>query len=378
MKESAKISYAMTKKEIIEEYNRLLAEYKKQAQDAREAQKLRAETEKHQDVTALAAAKDASVGAVIEDLGQLRAAVGKTFNDLTEKMSSQADRLEALKRGIELQEARLKELYDIEAAADALNKLIAAYDERKEAAELEYGSRFKELEETHNTRSKALESEFRERKEGLQKEMEEARSQWKSEKEGMAASLAEEKGRQKKEREREEAEYVYQRDRNRKLEEDAYEERKAALEKELKERKEQLEKTLAEREASVASRESELADLNKEVESFPKVLAKEVEQARQAAYSEVKKEMDQNAALMAMERDWERKVYEQKIAHLDSTIASQNKEIEQLKRELASAAKQVNEIAQKAIEGASLGRAFQSVNQIALEQARRQEAKESK
>jgi len=43
---------------------------------------------------------------------------------------------------------------------------------------------------------------------------------------------------------------------------------------------------------------------------------------------------------------------------------------------IALAQKQVQQIADKAIEGASLAKAFQSVNQIAMEQARQPVGKE--
>jgi len=53
------------------------------------------------------------------------------------------------------------------------------------------------------------------------------------------------------------------------------------------------------------------------------------------------------------------------------SIESQDQKTEQLRLELEAARKQVNQVATKAIEGASVSKAFHSVNEIALEQARR-------
>jgi len=76
-----------------------------------------------------------------------------------------------------------------------------------------------------------------------------------------------------------------------------------------------------------------------------------------------------------LERSWEKKVYEERIKHLESTIAGHEAKIAELKSDLGSAVSRVQQIADKAVEGASLNRAFQSVNQIALEQARRPDQK---
>jgi len=49
--------------------------------------------------------------------------------------------------------------------------------------------------------------------------------------------------------------------------------------------------------------------------------------------------------------------------------------VEQLRTELEAARQQVNQVATKAIEGASISKAFHSVNEIALQQARRPDHK---
>jgi len=83
--------------------------------------------------------------------------------------------------------------------------------------------------------------------------------------------------------------------------------------------------------------------------------------------------MLQKEKLLHTEREWERKMYEQKIKFLEDTIAAQEKKIRELKEELSAALTQVRELAEKVVEGVSGAKAFATVREIALEQARRPE-----
>jgi hypothetical protein len=98
-----------------------------------------------------------------------------------------------------------------------------------------------------------------------------------------------------------------------------------------------------------------------------------VEKAGKEAASEVKREMEQREKLLATERDWERKMYEQKIEFLEKALATQEEKISEIKNDLASALKQLRELAEKVVEGASGTRALATVKEIALEQAKRPE-----
>lgn len=109
------------------------------------------------------------------------------------------------------------------------------------------------------------------------------------------------------------------------------------------------------------------------MESFPKTLEKEVAVARKEAAAEVEKELGGQAHVTTVERDWEKKMLGEKITHLEGVVEFREKEIEQLKGELNTAQQRVQQIADKAVEGASLSQAYRSVNKIALEQARKPE-----
>jgi len=361
----------MKKQEIIDEATKLLDAYKKKVKEVEEVNKRLGVAEKHKAKAAATVAREATVQGVIDTLGQLRAQLGKTLNVLTDKMSEQAEKLEGLNSAIDVQEKRLKELHNIEAAADSLSKLVAAYDERRETVEREFAARMAELEANYQSRGDELETSFAQRKDAVDKEMAETRTAWKLEQERARKEDGEQKAETKKTRQREEAEYAYARDRGRRLEEDKYEEEKATREKELTERVAGAEKELTEREAAVEAQEKELTELQARVDGFPKTLDKELERVGKEVSAAVKKEMEQAAKLAAVEHGWEKKILQEKVAHLEGIVAAQDSKVEELKAELGVARKQVQQIADKAVEGASLGRAFQSVNKIALEQARK-------
>ncbi len=363
----SEVSHSMTKKEIIEKHAELLDAFKKKVKEAEEAKKLASEAEKHSKSTAVKLSKEATVASVVENVGGLRIQIGKTLNDLTEKMNEQAEKLVSLNTAIETQEKRLAELHDIEAASDSLSKIVEAYEERKTVMEDEYSKKMKELEEEYHEKLKKQEAESGAKLEALNNEIETTRSKWK-----------EEKDIKLKEREREEAEYKYDRDRSRKIEEDEYQEKRAALDKELKELKETREKELDEREKEIGKRETELKDLRKEVDGFAVKLEKAVQEAEEKTAAKFKSELDQKLESKKIEHEWEIKVFEERIKHLEATIASQNEKIAELKKDLNTAHTQVENIANRAVEGASLNKAFQSVNEIALEQARKPEGREEK
>jgi len=343
----ARIKDTMTKKDLIEEYHRLLDLFNQEVAATKEAQDRVSELERKTDQEALDAGLATTVDSVFEGTSRLRALAGATLNDLADKMAQQAEKLERLNQAVALQEARLKGLHQIEHAADTMAKLAAAYAEEKARLEGEFSSRTRELEETHARKAEDLERAHAERRAQLESEIAEKRARWEGEKDQAA-----------REREREEAEYQYNKERGRRLEKEEHADRKAALEKELRRLKEETERELAEREAALRAREGEPERLAAEVAAFPERLEKAVREAREEAQTQAIKELEHQAELGQLERDWERKSLEQTIAHLQEVNRALEKKLAEQMAELREARKQVNAIAEKAVEGASLARAL--------------------
>ncbi|RUM91353.1 MAG: hypothetical protein DSZ23_01630, partial [Thermodesulfatator sp.] len=168
MADDFKITTSMTKKELIERYSKLFNAYQKKLREASEAEKWRSEAERLKKKQAVSSAKQATVEGVIENVASLRTLLGKTLNDLTQKLSSQAERLQDLNQAIAVQEERLKELYDIEAATESFRKLMAAYEEQKLQTEKEVEQRIRELEEEYSAKKQKMVSDFEAQKAALQ------------------------------------------------------------------------------------------------------------------------------------------------------------------------------------------------------------------
>ncbi len=211
--------------------------------------------------------------------------------------------------------------------------------------ESEFASRSREIEETHVGKAEELERAHAERQARLEREMAEHRAQWEREREETTRG-----------REREEAEFRYNKERGQRLEEAEHVDRKAALEKELRQLKEEQGRELGEREAALRTREQELERMAAEVAAFPERLERAVQKAKEEARAEAIKETEHQAALAQLERDWERKSLEQTIAHLEEVKGALEKKLAEQATELREARKQVNAIAEKAVEGATMAR----------------------
>jgi len=112
----------------------------------------------------------------------------------------------------------------------------------------------------------------------------------------------------------------------------------------------------------------------KKVEFFPAELSKAVKEAENAAYKKASEEAKIQAQLIAKENEAETRVAELKIKILETTAKEQEKRLQHLMEELTGANEKVQNIAVKAIEGASGARTLSAVGEIALEQAKKPDA----
>lgn len=125
------------------------------------------------------------------------------------------------------------------------------------------------------------------------------------------------------------------------------------------------------RATAIAAQEAELAELKRKVERFPAELATAVKNAEGTTKSAVLRDIEAQRTLREKEIEGETKVLELKIASLQDVVAKQAAQIEALSKQLTAATAQVQQIAVKAIEGASGLRTFATLNEMANEQARK-------
>ena len=103
---------------------------------------------------------------------------------------------------------------------------------------------------------------------------------------------------------------------------------------------------------------------------MPKRIAAEKEAALAEATRQAPSNYEQQILILQKDGQSERKVAELQVQTLQETVHRQAEQIASLEKALEEAKRQVQEIALKAIEGASGSRALAHVNQIAMEQAK--------
>lgn len=292
------VSEKSTKAELMKAYKIMLNKYEENVKGKRLQQ---AKTDANTQLVEKAG--HYTIGVILQQLESTKFDMAHTFDVFAQKITEEAKKFDELQQAIQIQQNRLKEIYDIEAAAISLEDLIKAQEIKKESFEAEY----EELKIT---------------------------------------------------RKREQEEYQYTLNQQHKKDEVLRQEQEEILKK---------------REEELLKREQEFQELRKKVELFPKELLQAVEQAKKETTELIQKEMEMRSALVAKEIAGDKKVFETRINFMEDLISKQSSEIVSLKKELEQSARQVQSIAEKAIEGSSGKQTLKAVSDIAMQQARMHE-----
>ncbi len=320
--------------EVQKDFSKLVDEVEQQKETASpKADELsrRRETEIRQAVA------EVTVDDVVQRISGLGLEITKSLTQLSEKLVAEVEKLQNVREAVSLETKELERLHKIDIAATALDQLIQDYGKQKEELEAEISSRREAWAEEERERGRQ------------QKELEE---------------------NLKKQRQREAEEYEYKKSLERKKSQDKYEEEMRLLEKNNKERQEASEKGWQQREAAIKEKEEEWSRLKKEIEEFPARLKKEIDAAVAAGVKVVEQRSEQQIMLLKKDSEAEKRFAELQIKSLQDTIARQSVGIETLHKQVEEAKQQVQDIAVKAIEGASGARALTDVKQVLLEQAK--------
>lgn len=281
--------------------------------------------------------KDVAVEGVFRKFADLNGEISKTLSNLSEKIIAEINLLSNLRQAVAIQTKELENLHKLDVAQNSLDQLIEEYTQQKEAFE-------SEIEATRQRWTEETQSHLRETKEAEE-------------------SL-------KKLRQREGEEYEYKKNLERKKAQDKYEEELRLREKQNRESQENLEKSWQIREATLKAQEEEVSLLRKTVDEFPLRLKKEVEKTAEESIKQTEQKLSQEILLLKRDNESEKKMSELKIKTLEETIARQIMQVDALQTQVDEAKKQVQDIAVKAIEGASGAKALTHINQIAMEQAK--------
>jgi hypothetical protein len=257
--------------------------------------------------------------------------INRTLAGINEQVMALVEELKQLDEAIKLKTEELTALHGQDIAASAIDVLVAEYDRKKEELQAEM--------------------------ERLQKEIADTRTKF-------SQDLAAERDALEVARKRAEEEYTYAMQLSRKKEQDAFAEQMRVQSAAERDRKEKLEKEWAVREEALKLREKELEELRKQVADFPAVLKKETGAAAAIASNQVKSDWEMKFTLAQKDAETAQRVASMEIASLKETNAKQAQAILSLQTELNEAKRQVQAIAEKALESASGARALAEVQGV--------------
>lgn len=289
------------------------------------------EAEKAREAALVEKATTYTVESIINGLASLQLSFSDELERLAQTLQVESSKLEELQRAITIEEARLGELRNIQVAAEAL--AIQARENKDELAAFKADATHQHTE--------------------LETEISDTRAQWQREAEEHQAALVAYEAELKKARAQEEADFQYELERKRKIELDKREDRKRAQEREIADTDAVKAREWAAREQVLADAAAELQALRDKAAAFPAELEAEVNATREDAIKKATAEAKITSELEEKEWQGNFEVFELRIASLEATITSQTAQIEKLQSQLHEAAQQSQQLAVKAIEGAS-------------------------
>ncbi len=278
-----------------------------------------------------------SVEGVVQKLSNLGLEISKALAEISGKLVAEVEQLTSIREAVALQTKEIERLHKIDIAATAIDHLIQDYESQKQKLEAEISAQ---------------------------------REAWSAEELQRAREEKEYEDNLKKQRQREVEDYEYKKALERKKAQDKYEEEMRLLEKKNKEKQEELEKSWKQRETALREKEEEWTRLRKEIDEFPVRLKTEVDLAVSNAVKSAEQKFEQERILLKKDGESERRLGELQIKALQDTVARQSAEIEKFQVQVEEAKRQVQDIAVKAIEGASGAQTLSHINKIAMEQAK--------
>ena len=284
-----------------------------------------------------ATVSEITVEVIAKKLSDLNVEISRTLSGLGEKMNVEVGILRSLKEAVNLESKDLERLHGIDIAATSIDQLVADYQAKKNF---------------------------------LEADIAQTRSEWTKEVEEKKQEELEYSENLKKSRSREIEEYEYQKALDRKKWQDQFDEECRLKEKQTRETQESLEKKWKEREEILQEQEKEVAALKIEVDQFPGRLASECAKAAKEAAKEAEAKSNQEIEKLKRDLQVEKQLSELKLKQLQESLLASQTQLAALQSQLDEAKRQVQDIAVKAIEGASGSKALSQINQIAMEQAK--------
>jgi len=296
-----KVSATNTKTEILEVYEELLEELKSERENNTA---LKRELEKKTQVVATATKEIKS--STTQSILEIRNILTDQLDKVEKGINEEQRKIEAIQEAIKIEKDNLENLYKIKTEAESLEALAMT---RKKIGE-------------------QLEIDFIKRKEELEAEILKKKSIW----------------------EQEEEAFQYQLKIKRRNEEDTYQRKKEERELEYNVSK----KNIDEREKTIKEKETELQNLQKQVDGFDKLINDAINKTKLEITDQLNKEFNFKQQLDNKDLEAKINLQKQEIESLNKKIVEQQELIKSLSLQFDNASKQAKEIALKAIESTGI------------------------
>jgi hypothetical protein len=308
--QNTQITTKSTKEQILAAYQDTLQQLQQKFTHPQEQKK------QEEEKKIVAKAVEQTDDRILQNLSQLKMVTIKQIDGLSESLLEQFNILNTLKKAIDLEQSHLQEIYQIKENAHSLSALIQAQQEERK--------RFED-------------------------EMFSYKQKWKSDKEILEVEYKELREKLEKERQRNEEEYKYKTTTERRKEEDLYQQKKQAIEKELS----ALSEDLCKREEILLAKEKEYAVLQEQVAKFPDQLQEAVTIAEETLRKQIEQQHSFESQLKAKENEGIVCLLQEKIAALTLKVKEQDMVIKELNQRSTHATTQVQEIACKALDASA-------------------------
>jgi hypothetical protein len=287
---------------------------------------------------------------LIDGLTRLNLSTGAAIGGLSEKLIAELLKLQEVQRSLAEEQAQLTALYSLDATDDSLHSLIE-----------QYGTDYKTCQDELNGRKETLEQEFETAKKAWAKEQEDYRRQLKTRNEELH-----------KLHQRDETEYAYALTIARQQAHDEFDQVRTYRLADLADQKQTQLKGWAERDEAIALTEKEALELQQKAEGLKAELEAATKRAKEEGKGIAYHQAKVRADMVAKEIEGQKRTYELRLQSLLDRMQNQDERIATLSRQLDLALKQTQDLAVKAIEGASNVGSFQAMKEVVLEQAKSQ------
>lgn len=245
------------------------------------------------------------------------------------------DKYNKLMEALSLLDKRIKERYEIEAELNSLTALINSHKDLEVAKEEEYKILKEKLANEMSEKKSELQAEISD----LEQQKKDKIMEIKTESDAMTAKII-------KDRQRAEEEYSYNLRRQRKLENDTWEDEKAAREKELAIN----EKIVDNKEAVLDEELEKIEALKEQVSHIPVMLEEAKEEGVKKGKADADKSHVFEVRSLKQQYEYEQKLATDKIQRLEAAAEEAKCKIAELQNKLDSAYIKMNELATNTVQ----------------------------